>query len=589
MRGITRRWRAPEPGCDEPPKESAGGADAGRVHPLVARVLRARGLTDRDAMATFCDPRLSQLHDPSGIPDLDRAAERILAGLARNEQIVIYGDYDVDGVTASAILFHMCRALRPDARVSVYIPHRIDEGYGVNSASLGQLRAEGAGLVVTVDCGVGAVEPARVARGLGLDLIITDHHNPPAALDALPDACAVVHPRRPDSSYPFGDLCGAGVAFKLAWRLATMSRGGERVGDQLRELLLDLLALASLGVVADVVPLLGENRIITRFGLSRLKATPFPGLRALIDASGLAGEAISSEHVGFALAPRLNACGRLGHAREAAELLTTAAGERATSLAQELTRLNERRKAIEREIFDQASRLAAEAGMTSPDRRAIVLAHNDWHPGVVGIVCSRLVEAFGRPAILLRRDGEACQGSGRSVDGFNLHAALEACGEHLDTYGGHDMAAGLRVATDRLPAFVEAFTARANTAIGPDELAPSLQIDCDASIDELTPLAVEQLQRLAPFGRCNPAPTVRLCGLRLTRPPEPMGAGGRHLTMLVGSGARSIRLVAWRWGERRGALPRAGPLDVVVRPKLNDWKGRVSVEGELCDAAIPPG
>lgn len=591
MRGILGRWRSR--GGDGPPP-AAGAA-------LVDRVLAVRGIRGEAAARPFLDPRLTDLHDPSRMTDLDRAARRLLdaAAAGPRQPIVIYGDYDVDGITATAILFHVLKAIEPGADVRTYVPHRLDEGYGLNSAAIEELAAGGAKVIVTVDCGVTAAEPAAAARRAGVDLIITDHHNAPEHEADLPGAYAVVHPRRPGSggtpAYPFGDLSGSGVAYKVAWRLATMAAGTAKVSAEMRSLLIDLLALASLGVVADVVPLIGENRVIARYGLGRIASSRFAGLRALVEASGLAGERVDAAHVGFRLGPRLNACGRMGHAREAVELLTTSDAARAAEIAAALTRQNQERQAVERAILEQAAAAAEAAGMTAPGRRAIVLADERWHAGVVGIVCSRLVERFCRPAILMcRRDG-VCHGSGRSVEGFNLHGALAACGEWLERYGGHDMAAGVQVAESRLEPFTEAFIGHANSRIPEENLVPTVRFDCEAGLGELTLEAVESLESLAPFGRGNPEVRVLLRGLVLASTPQPMGAHGRHVSLQVRAGGGReafggvgpvMRLVGWGWGEHRERLRPGMSLDAVVEPKVNRWNGRVSVEGELCDVAL---
>jgi single-stranded-DNA-specific exonuclease len=584
--------------------EAGAVAPGGDLEPLVARVLGARGLLDATVAARFLEPSLKHLHDPSLLPDVDRAAERLLGALERRERIVIYGDYDVDGITATAILFHMLRAIRPDADVRTYVPHRMDEGYGINSEAIAQLAVEGAGVVVSVDCGITAHEPALEARRRGVDLIITDHHTPPPTEGELPGAYAVVHPRRPDSTYPFGDLCGAGVAYKLAWRLATMHRGAARVGPELQRLLVELLAHAALGVIADIVPLVGENRIMARFGLGRLsllrgddRADLPPssdrallGLRALVRASGLDSDKVDAVDVGFRLAPRLNACGRMGHARDAVELFTTADGARAAELAAQLSRQNNERRAVEKEIFEQAAEQAELLGMTGVSRRAIVLADERWHQGVVGIVCSRLVERYSRPTILLqRREGE-CHGSGRSVDGFNLHGALLACAPLLERFGGHDMAAGLGLAESRLDEFVEAFMAQANAGIGEDDLSPTVAIDCEATLEELTPDAVAQLERLGPFGRGNPRVRVLVRDGRVAAPPRVLGANGRHLAVNIrpAAGRSLLRVVAWGWGERAEHLSAGSPVDLVVEPKLSFYNGGVTVEPELTDVRPHP-
>lgn len=573
-RGLTRIWR---------PRHALSVDPA---IPLVTRVLACRGLTDPAAAARFLEPSLLHLHDPSQIPDLDRAAERLLGALNAGQPIVIYGDYDVDGITATAILFHMMRAIAPGAAIGTYVPHRVDEGYGLNAAAITQLASQGARVIVSVDCGITARAPAAAAREVGVDLIITDHHNPPARMEDLPAAYAVVHPRRPDSEYPFGDLSGAGVAYKLAWRLATLRCGGQRVTEDLRKLLIELLAFAALGTIADVVPLVGENRIIASYGLARIKHSPIVGLRALVEASGLAGDEIDSEHAGFALAPRLNACGRMGHAREAVDLFTTATREQADEIASNLTRLNDQRRAVERRIADHAIEMAEAAGMTGPDRRAIILAHEDWHPGVLGIVCSRLVDRFCRPTILMQNREGVLHGSGRSIDGFSLHAALEHCATHLASYGGHDMAAGLKLDLPNLEPFVRAFTDHANERIEPDRLVPSVSFDCEAALTELTTEAVGKLNMLAPFGMSNPRPRLRLSGLRLQRRPERFGGGGKHLSVFVQQDGRVMRLVAWNWGDRAESIPTGAAVEAVVSPKLNTWNGRTSVEPELDDLCI---
>ena len=584
MRGITHRWIEPKP---LPPSHASNGTGP-TLEPLVQRILEARGIADDSLARAFLDPRLTELHAPERMADLDDAARRILDALHAHEPIAIYGDYDVDGIAATTILYHTLRMIDPGAveagRVTTYVPHRIDEGYGLNSEALEKLAAQGARLVITVDCGITALAEATRARALGLELIITDHHLPPSN-GALPDAFAVVHPLRPGpdgAPYPYPDLCGAGVAFKLAWRLAVLARGSDRLPEDQREVLLDLLALAGLATITDVVPLLGENRVIARFGLGRVKHTRLGGLIALLEASGLTGQKVGSEEAGFVLGPRLNACGRMGHAGLAVELLTTATGDRAREIAEHLNLQNQQRQATERRILDQACEMATAAGMTTDDRRAIVLAHDDWHPGVVGIVCSRLVGRFSRPTILMQRDGGWCKGSGRSIDGFDLHAGLGTCATHLDTFGGHQMAAGLSMHADRLDAFVEDFTAHAAENVTLDMLTPSLPIDCEATVAELTPAAVQQIERLAPFGRCNPPPTILLRGVD-TSHAESLGAHAKHLRIRVRQDGRELRLIAWRWGERADTVRPGTTLDIVVRPKMNTWNGRTWVEPELRD------
>ncbi len=554
----------------------------------MGRVLRARGLTDPAEAEAFLNPSLLGLHDPSLLPDADRAAERMLDAVDRDEPIVIYGDYDVDGVTATAILWHTLKELHPKAVVRSYVPHRLGEGYGLNEEAIEQLAGEGAGLIVSVDCGITARGPALVAKRLGVDLIITDHHNPPTSVEEMPEAFAIVHPRVPGSEYPFGDLCGAGVAYKLAWRLVTMSEGSSRVSKRLRELLLHLLAFAALGSIADVVPLVGENRIIARFGLGRLKRSPFAGLRALVDASGLDGANIDTERVAFTLAPRLNACGRLGHAGEVVQMLTEASYEEAFAIADELNGKNAARRKIEEKIVEEAIEMAEASGMTSPGRRAIVLAKEGWHPGVVGIACSRLAERFCRPTILLDDDGECCTGSARSVRGVNLHAALGQCAHLLERWGGHDMAAGLSLRREKLGEFQEALIGEVNAVLGEDDLVRQFGYDCEATLDELSVESVTQLGRIGPFGAGNPSIRLRFNGLTIAEAPRQVGKNGTHLQIRFRGKERGqyLKCIAWRWGERAGELAAGMPVEILAKPMLSHWNGTTSVEAEMHDLCI---
>jgi single-stranded-DNA-specific exonuclease len=574
-RGLTRVWK---PRSDKPTAEV-----------LIDRVLQARGIEADEQGQNFLNPSLKAMHDPSGIPDLDRAAARILDAVRADEQIVIYGDYDVDGVTASAILMQLIRTIKPDANLSSYIPHRLDEGYGINSDAIRTLAGNGAKVIVSVDCGITAIEPAVVAMDLGIDLIITDHHNPPAAMDDLPDAFAVVHPRRPDSTYPFGELCGAGVAYKLAWRLATLDAGGEKVSPAMRKVLVDLLGFAALGSIADIVPLVDENRVIVKHGLSRIPTLPNEGLQALIRASGLDSEKIDTEAIGFRLAPRLNAIGRLGHAGDALELMTVATGDRATALAEELSRVNDERKKQELAIVAQAVDMAIAAQMTEDDQRAIVLAHEDWHPGIVGIVCSRLVDRFARPTILMQKTSEGCKGSGRSIEGFNLHQGLESCSGLLQSFGGHDMAAGMKCDAQNFDAFAAAFIQHANEHLDVDELVHHTKYDCEADFSELTPEAIHQLDRIAPFGAGNGRVRLRVNGLKLNGAATPMGKAGNHLSFRVGSRDQTgpmLRVVAWNWARYMDQIPAGAPVEIIIEPKISTWNGNTRVEPVLVDLRV---
>ncbi len=574
------------------PMETIRGTEiSGEGTNLIQRILRARGLIDPEEVARFCAPKLTYLHDPQGLPGVDPAVEMLAQALKDHRTIAIYGDYDVDGVTASSILYHTLKACDPNARLLTWIPHRLEEGYGLNAEAIKQLREQGADLLITVDCGITAVEESLVARSLGLDLIITDHHTP--SIDgALPMDVPIVHPRLPGhDAYPNPNLCGAGVAYKIAWQLARHWCGSERVSKPFQKLLLDLLPFVALGTIADVMPLTGENRILTKYGLSLLAQSPFPGIHALIEVAGLAGQKLDGEHIGFRLAPRLNAVGRMGHAREALTLFTTESAEEAMDIARRLDQFNQERQKTEKRIAEQAMRMAEDTGQTDRDCRIIVLAHEDWHPGVVGIVCSRLVNRFCRPAILMQKGAEVCKGSGRSIDGFNLHEALAACDENLISSGGHAAAAGLSLETENLEAFTTAITAHANANIQPDQLTPSLTIDCSATLRELDQSTIREFEGLAPFGQGNRAPVIHIARMTIADQPRQMGANGRHLSFRVRDdspdGNRSqLRAVWWSAGSRAVDLAPGMTIDLALQPKLNTWQGRTTVEAEIKDLRI---
>jgi single-stranded-DNA-specific exonuclease len=579
MRGLTRRWIHRQGGA----QPTAGGGG------LFERILRARGLVDPDQIRRFCEPKLTDLYEPDLLPHIEAATDRLVQAVRQDQSIVVYGDYDVDGIAGCAILYHVIKAVAPDARLETYVPHRLEEGYGLNTEALRQLRDRGAQLVVSVDCGITALEPAAEARAIGLDLIVTDHHLPESG-EPLPSALAIVHPRLGGSRYPFGELCGAGVAWKLAWKFATTWCGSKRVGKNVQKVLLDMLPMAALGTIADVVPLVDENRTIASFGLRWIKQTPLVGLKALIEASDLTGEDIDSEKVGFVLAPRLNACGRMGHAAEAVRLLTDASADEAGEIAGRLTRLNRQRQDVERRIADQAARRAEDAGMTADDCRAIVLADESWHAGVVGIVCSRLVERYGRPVVLLQQQGDECKGSARSIDGYSIHEGLTAAAQHLTSFGGHEAAAGLGLPTASLEAFTAALVEHANAHISVERLTPTLTIDCDAGLEELDLSTVRRIRTLSPFGQANPTPTVRIRNATVAEPPKQIGANGRHLTLRLqvddGARRRSLRTVWFGAGARAEDLASGMHLDVVIEPKINAWNGRESVEGIIRDVRV---
>jgi single-stranded-DNA-specific exonuclease len=555
---------------------------AAGVSAVVARLLICRGLEDPLAVRSFLDPKLSQLRDPGELPGVPAAAERIGQAIAARQRIIIYGDYDVDGMTGTSLLVQCLRLLGAD--VGYYVPHRVDEGYGLNDDALETLARQGAKLVVTVDCGIASVAQAETARRVGLDLVITDHHEFGAT---LPDAVAIVHPRLPGSAYPFAGLSGAGVAFKLAWALCQGASGAKKVGEAMRNYLLSAVGLAALGTIADMVPLVDENRVLVQHGLASLKQRPGLGLAALMRLAELDRKpTLASDDVAFAIAPRLNAAGRLGQAQLAVELLTTASAERAQALAEYLNELNGSRQSLERSIYLAANKLAQEQHDIERDA-AFVLAERGWHPGVIGIVAGRLVEKYHRPVVLVALDDLGVKpgvGSARSVPGFNLYAALCDCTQHLLSHGGHAAAAGLKIEESRIEAFRGDFCEYVAGAISIEQRTAELAIDAEVSFGELTLSALNQIERLAPFGQHNPRPLLCASGVTLAGPVQRIGGGGRHLAMKLAQHGVVLRAVAFGGGDWADELAKAaGPLSVAFRPVVNDFKGFRRVELQLSD------
>lgn len=562
-----------------------------RVGRLLAQLALNRGLTDATTLRDFLTPQFKNLLPPEALPNAGIAARRLAQVAASGGRIVIYGDYDVDGVTATAILWHGLRLA--GATVEYYIPSRLEEGYGLSAEALEKIAERGPALVITVDCGVTALREARRARELGLELIITDHHEPRAE---LPDAL-IVHPTALPEKCPNPHLSGAGVALKIAWALAQEVCRSPRVTDRFRDYLLDATALAAMGLVADVVPLTGENRIIASFGLRQLCHTRNPGLRALIEASGLDGKARYDDYdVGFMLAPRLNAVGRLGHAAAAVELFTTADGPRAAEIAADLDARNRERQTVEREILAEAEANVVERGFDRDGCRAIVLASERWHPGVIGIVAARLVERFGRPTVLIALNNGQGQGSGRSIRHFPLHEALGACGTHLQSHGGHAMAAGLRIETERVEAFTSAFQELAGSRLTAADLLPRLRLDDEVSLAEIVPEVLAPLEKLAPYGIGNARPLLATRTVELAEEPRTMG-NGAHLSFTVresaengnGAAAHYRRAVAFRAGPRAHELMGRSRIRLAFEPIVSRWNGQVKAELKVVDWKIEDG
>ena len=534
-------------------------AEAG-CSPLLAAVLARRGMTDPAGIRRFLGGGEETLGDPLLLADMDKAVERLRRALDTGERIAVYGDYDVDGITSTVLLSDHLRSLGADCLT--YIPDRLDEGYGVSDAAVDTLHAKGVTLIVTVDCGVTAALQAEHAAALGIDMIITDHHECP---ETLPRAVAVVNPKRPDSAYPFRALAGVGVAFQL---LCALTGDGETVLARYAD-------LVAVGTVADVMPLIDENRLIVRRGLEKLESDPRPGLKALTDESGLCGRRLTATNVGYTLAPRINAAGRLGRAELAMSLLTVPA-ERCAPLAEELCRLNRERQALETEIWRQARQMLGDGRPQAP----IVLAGEGWHQGVIGIVASRLAEAYRLPAVMICLDGDSGKGSCRSWGGFNLFEALSACAEHLLGFGGHALAAGLTLRREN----VDAFRSGLAQYFAAHPCSQESVLDIDLAIDTPSLLDMEQvadLARLEPCGAANPAAQLCLCGATLEAV-TPIG-GGRHLRLRLSKYGQSWDAVFFsKTVEELGA--REGDyVDAAFQAQINEFYSRRSVQLLITD------
>jgi single-stranded-DNA-specific exonuclease len=563
--------------CDE--AAAAALAESSGLGLVTARLLQQRGVTTAEAAGRFLRPSLEHLHDPFELADMGAAVDRILAAIERKERIAIHGDYDADGITSTVILERAIASL--GGVVAHFIPERIRDGYGLQVPAVERLHADGARLVISVDCGIRSVNAAERASDLGMDLIVTDHHEPEAQ---LPRALAVVNPKRRDCSYPDKNLAGAGVALKLVQALC--SRSGRE------SWLPGFVKIAAIGTMADVVPLVGENRVIAIVGLDLLSRGPHKvGLRALLDASGLTGRPIESYHVTFVLAPRLNAAGRMATPDIAARLLlATDEGEadEARSLAAQLNDENLRRQGQEQDVLTQA-RTAVEGDPDVGAHAVLVVAGEGWHRGVIGIVASKLVDAFHRPAVVISIEDGVGHGSCRSIPAFDMLGAVEACAAHLTRFGGHRMAAGLTVEAGAVKAFRAAIQAHGDDRLGPDDLRPRLRVDARLDLDAIRGRLVDEIAALEPFGIGNPKPVF--CAGPVEIVDGPRRIKERHLKMAVRHRGRIFRAIAWRAVEREPfLLANRQALDVAFSLTRNTFNGETYTELKLEDMRAPePG
>jgi single-stranded-DNA-specific exonuclease len=556
--------------CNEP--AAAALAEALKISPVIARLLAMRGMDETERAQRFLHPSLDHLHDPFKLADMTRAVERILAAIERKEKIAIHGDYDVDGITSTVILRRALELFGAD--VMHFIPDRMKDGYGLQPETFDRLQSAAVKLVISVDCGIRGVEAAKRAGELGIDLIITDHHEPDTT---LPPALAVINPKRHDCGYPDKNLAGVGVALKLVQALC-------RRLDRERWMPA-FVKVAALGTLADVVPLIGENRVIAKLGLDLLSQGPHKvGLRALLDVAGLTGKPIDSGHVAFLIAPRVNAAGRMASPDIAARLLLAAdeaMAEEAWQLARQLDGENVRRQEEEAGILAQARKLV-ETDPAVGARSIIVVGGEGWHRGVIGIVASKLVDVFHRPAVVLSIDGDVAHGSCRSIRSFDMLAALERCSRHLLKFGGHKQAAGLTMSAESVMAFRRDLADHADECLGPDDLKPRLRIDACLGFRDITGDFAAEMTLLAPFGTGNPRPLFEAKGVEVVDGPRRLKE--KHLKMALKQNGRIFRAIAWRAIEREQFVSEnRSALDLAFSLDHNRYQGNEFLELSVSD------
>ncbi|HXK61335.1 MAG TPA: single-stranded-DNA-specific exonuclease RecJ [Acidobacteriota bacterium] len=533
---------------------------------LTARLLINRGFDDPDEASAFLQPSLAQLHDPHLMKDMDRVVHRVLGAMERREKILIYGDYDVDGITAIVVLKRAIEML--GSRADFYLPKRLEEGYGLKAEVIKRAAEHGYQLIISVDSGIRAPEACQVAHEAGVDLIITDHHLPDST---LPPAYAILNPRRPDCSYPEKNLAGVGVAFKLIQALFTRFGKGH--------LLEHFLKLVAIGTVADMVPILGENRVIVRYGLEKLAEPHNLGLKALLQGAGV-GKEVRLADVGFKLAPRINAVTRMGGGGEVVNLFSVKDPVEAEAIVQRMNDMNHARqreetgimKAIEQQLLEDPRRL---------NRYFLVFAGEGWHRGVIGIVASRLVEKHHRPVLVLSSDGAFCQGSGRSIAGFHLLDALDQCRDLLVQYGGHAQAAGCKVSTDLCQVLEERLNDYASQKLSPEDLCPRVQIDCLLPIEEVSFPLIREVEQLAPFGIGNPVPVFASKQVAIAAGPWVLKE--KHLKLQLRSNGSRLDAIWWKNGHAAETIRTGYPLDLAYTVSQESYQGRESLLLSVCD------
>ena len=547
-----------------------------RVPPLVAELLVNRGIASSAHARAHLTPQLTALHDPFLLPDMRAATARLSRAIESRETILVHGDYDVDGVTGTAILMRLFELL--GARAVWHIPNRLVDGYSFGSHSVDRARETGASVVVSVDNGTSARETIDKLGALGVDTIVTDHHEPPRG--DLPTAVAIVNPKLHGSAYPFRELCGAAVAFKLAWGLCQEITGATRVRNDLREYLVEAMGYVAIATVCDVVPVVDENRILAHYGLRALAQSRFAGVRALLASARLDGKKLSADDVGYQVGPRINASGRLGSAARAVELLLASEEQRASQLAGELDELNVERRRIENDIMS----LALEEAQRFENDPVLVVAGQGWHQGVIGIVASRLVERFERPALVLGLDGDEGRGSARSVPGFSVLEAMHGGADFMQRYGGHEQAAGCEVRAKDVEALRSAVCERAREMIAESgAFENTLTVDSEVQLGQITPPIMQQIDRLEPYGPGNEQPVLVARDVRLDELPRIVGKDSTHLILRLRQGAAVFKALGFGMARREPELAMGQGIDIAFTPRWNTFRGETTLELLLRD------
>ena len=538
---------------------------------VVCRLLAARGFVDTERAKRYLRTRLDQLHPPSALGGMSEAVERIVRAINASEKILVHGDYDVDGICSTTILTRTIRWLGGD--VTPFIPHRSD-GYDLTAAGVAAAKKAGAKLVITCDCGTSALKPIAELKAAGIDVIVTDHHLPGGP---LPESLAVLNPRKPGCPSTDKDLCAAGVVFKLALAVS------EAMGKS-PNVVLNMIDLVALATIADVAPLRGENRVFAQYGLKQMSdnQSKTAGLRSLIRASGLDRKPITAGRVGFILAPRLNAAGRVGSAMRGVELLLSADEPAANPIARELEELNGHRQQLDREVLEQARELVR--ALDLEQTYGIVLAAEGWHPGVIGIVASRIVEEFGRPTILIALEGDEGKGSGRSISPFDLHSGISACRDLLLRFGGHRSAAGVTIARDKVAEFARCFNEVARSRLKPEDLVPEMRVDLEVELKDVNDALENLLSYVEPCGIGNPAPVLVARGVRVVEKPRMVGKDG--LRILLEQGGSQLSALGWGMAWRAPELAAGTVIDVAFKLERDEWNGESKLQARLADFRV---